>query len=101
LCHFYRFGGNNITQAGVGIDMENMPHEELPAIKPPDPALLSLPEDVQGIYKFAHFIYDLFPENIVKSMYENQVLQVVVFSVLFGIGLAMVEEKKRKPMVEF
>jgi len=34
-------------------------------------------------------------------MYENQVLQVVVFSVLFGIGLAMVEEKKRKPLVDF
>lgn len=91
----------NITQAGVGIDMQNMPQEELPTPKAPDPALLSLPENVHGIYKFAHFIYDLFPENIVKSMYENQVLQVVVFSVLFGIGLAMVEEKKRKPLVDF
>ncbi len=91
----------NITQAGVGIDMQNMPQEELPTPKAPDPALQTLPENVQGIYKFAHFIYDLFPENIVKSMYENQVLQVVVFSVLFGIGLAMVEEKKRKPMVDF
>jgi len=91
----------NITQAGVGIDMQSMPQEELPAPKPPDAALQSLPDHVHGIYKFAHFIYDLFPENIVKSMYENQVLQVVVFSVLFGIGLAMVEEKKRKPMVDF
>lgn len=91
----------NITQAGVGIDMQSMPQEELPAPKPPDAALQSLPDNVHGIYKFAHFIYDLFPENIVKSMYENQVLQVVVFSVLFGIGLAMVEEKKRKPLVDF
>lgn len=91
----------NITQAGSGIDIQNMPHEELPAPKAPDPALVSLPENVHGVYKFAHFIYDLFPENIVKSMYENQVLQVVVFSVLFGIGLAMVEEKKRKPLVDF
>ncbi|KAA5534143.1 dicarboxylate/amino acid:cation symporter [Paenimyroides baculatum] len=91
----------NITQAGVGIDMQSMPHEVLPAPKPPDAALQSLPDHVHGIYKFAHFIYDLFPENIVKSMYENQVLQVVVFSVLFGIGLAMVEEKKRKPLVDF
>lgn len=91
----------NITQAGVGVDMQKMPQEELPVPKAPDPALLSLPENVQGIYKFSHFIYDLFPENIVKSMFENQVLQVVVFSVLFGIGLAMVDEKKRKPMVDF
>lgn len=91
----------NITQAGVGIDIESMPHEELPAPKAPDTALQSLPDHVHGVYKFAHFIYDLFPENIIKSMYENQVLQVVVFSVLFGIGLAMVEEKKRKTMVDF
>lgn len=91
----------NITQAGVGIDIESMPHEELPAPKAPDAALQSLPDHVHGVYKFAHFIYDLFPENIIKSMYENQVLQVVVFSVLFGIGLAMVEEKKRKTMVDF
>lgn len=91
----------NITKAGVGIDIESMPHEELPQIKGADPALETLPEHVHGIYKFAHFFYDLFPENFVKSMYENQVLQVVVFSVLFGIGLAMVDEKKRKPMVDF
>ena len=91
----------NITKAGVGIDMQNMPHEELPVPKQADKALETLPENVHGIYKFTHFIYDLFPENIVKSMFENQVLQVVVFSVLFGIGLAMVEERKRKPLVDF
>lgn len=91
----------NITRAGVGVDIQSMPHEELPALKAADPVLEHLPEHVHGIYKFAHFIYDLFPENIIKSMYENQVLQVVVFSVLFGIGLAMVEEKKRRPLVEF
>ena len=91
----------NITKAGVGIDMQNMPHEELPVPKAPDAALQTLPDHVHGIYKFTHFIYDLFPENAIKSMYENQVLQVVVFSVLFGIGLAMVEERKRKPLVDF
>lgn len=91
----------NITHAGVGVDIQSMPHEELPALKTADPVLEHLPEHVHGIYKFTHFIYDLFPENIIKSMYENQVLQVVVFSVLFGIGLAMVEEKKRKPLVDF
>jgi Na+/H+-dicarboxylate symporter len=44
----------------------------------------------------------VFPENIAKSVAENQVLQVVVFSVLFGIGLAMVKkEEKRRPMLAF
>lgn len=91
----------NLTKAGVGVDMTNMPQEELPKTKSADLALENLPEHVHGVYKFANFFYDLFPENIVKSMFENQVLQVVVFSVIFGIGLAMVEEKKRKPMVDF
>lgn len=91
----------NITHAGVGVDIKSMPHEELPTVKAGDPALENLPDNVHGVYKMAHFFYELFPENVVKSMYENKVLQIVVFSVLFGIGLAMVEEKKRKPMVDF
>ena len=46
-------------------------------------------------------ILHIFPENIAKSMAEGEVLQIVVFSVIFGIGLIMVPEKKRKPMVDF
>lgn len=93
----------NITHAGVGIDIQHMPHEELPVKKenPDQNSLDHLPESVHGVYKFTAFLRDLFPENIVKSVYENQVLQIVVFSVLFGIGLALVEEKKRKPLVNF
>jgi proton glutamate symport protein len=46
-------------------------------------------------------ILHVFPENIAKSVAEGQVLQIVIFSVLFAIGLAMVSEKKRKPMLDF
>ncbi len=91
----------NITHAGIGVDITQMPKEELPTAKMVDTSLEKLPENVHGIYKFTNFIYELFPENVIKSMYENKVLQIVVFSVLFGIGLAMVEEKKRKPLVDF
>jgi proton glutamate symport protein len=91
----------NITHAGIGVDISQMPKEELPTAKMVDTSLEKLPENVHGIYKFTNFIYELFPENVIKSMYENKVLQIVVFSVLFGIGLAMVEEKKRKPLVDF
>ncbi len=92
----------NITKAGVGIDISEMPQEELPQTISKNNAILeSLPEHVHGVYKFTSFFKDLFPENVVKSIYENQVLQIVVFSVLFGIGLALVEEKKRKPLVDF
>jgi proton glutamate symport protein len=44
-------------------------------------------------------ITDIFPENIAKSIAEGQVLQVVVFSVLFAMALALVPEAKRRPML--
>ena len=47
----------------------------------------------------AQLIIDIFPENIAKSVTENQVLQVVVFSILFAMALALVPEPKRRPML--
>ena len=46
-------------------------------------------------------ITDIFPENIAKSVAEGQVLQVVVFSILFAMGLLLVPESKRQPMLTF
>ena len=46
-------------------------------------------------------ITDIFPENIAKSVAEGQVLQIVVFSVLFAMGLILVPEAKRRPMLAF
>ncbi len=46
-------------------------------------------------------ILHVFPENIAKSIYEGQVLQIVVFSLLFGIAVAMLQERFKKPMVSF
>jgi proton glutamate symport protein len=46
-------------------------------------------------------ILDIFPENIAKAIADGQVLQVVVFTVLFAAGLALVNEEKRKPMLQF
>jgi proton glutamate symport protein len=94
----------NLTHAGVGVNIQNMPHNDLP--KPVkdvvDESILStLPDGVHWLYKTLAFFRNIFPENIVKSVYDAQILQIVIFSVIFGIGLAMVDEKKRKPMVDF
>lgn len=95
----------NLTQAGVGVDVANMPHEELPTtaglIEGDRIALEHIDPSAHGVYKFSAFIRDTFPENIVKAVHNNMVLQVVVFGVIFGIALALVEEKKRKPLVDF
>lgn len=76
----------NISKAGVGIHIPPGFHEELP----------NLPAQT-----WQDIILHIFPENFVKSVYNGDVLPIVVFSVIFGIGLAMLNEQKRKPMLEF
>jgi len=51
--------------------------------------------------KWTDVVLHIFPENIAKSVAEGQVLQVVVFSIIFGIALALIGEEKRRPMLAF
>ena len=51
--------------------------------------------------KWTDIVLHVFPENIAKSVAEGQVLQVVVFSIIFGIALALIGEEKRRPMLAF
>jgi proton glutamate symport protein len=87
LALFIGLAAINISKAGEGIVLKGATnHEELVA-----------PEKQTA----ADIILHIFPENIAKSVAEGQVLQIVIFSVLFAIGLALVREDKRKPMLEF
>lgn len=106
LALFIGLAAINITQAGKGIDMSHVPEIELPSksdamVTSDLKELEGLSENVHWVFKTTSFFRDSFPENIAKSIYENKVLQIVVFAVIFGIGLALVEEKKRKPLVDF
>ena len=76
----------NISKAGAGIVLPAGFHQELPAVT------------AQG---WQDVILHIFPENIVKSIYGGDVLPIVVFSVIFGIALAMLSEQKRAPMLRF
>jgi len=76
----------NITKAGVGIHAPPDLHETLPQVH---------------AQTWQDIILHIFPENIAKSIYNGDVLPIVVFSVLFGIGLAMLDERKKRPMLEF
>ncbi|MGE5111304.1 MAG: dicarboxylate/amino acid:cation symporter [Acidobacteriaceae bacterium] len=75
----------NISKAGVGAKLPAPTGETLTAQK-------LVGSDV---------ILHIFPENIAKSIAEGQILQVVVFSILFGIALAMVREDRRRPVLAF
>ncbi len=76
----------NITKAGVGIEI-------------PPQLLSELPKSVPKTWQ--DHIIDIFPENIIRSIYEGNVLPIVVFSVLFGIAMAMLNETKKRPMLQF
>ena len=46
-------------------------------------------------------VLHIFPENISKMIFEAQVLQIVVFSILFALALFMVGEDHKKRMLHF
>ena len=61
----------------------------------------AVPPTNTGPLRWDDFLLHIFPENIAKSVAENQILQVAVFAVLFGIALARVSEAKRAPILKF
>ncbi len=85
LALFIGLAAINISKAGVGIQLP-------PAVEKVAPPTPQTAADV---------ILHVFPENIAKSIAEGQVLQVVVFSILFGVALALLSEARRKPMLSF
>jgi proton glutamate symport protein len=77
----------NISKAGAGVHLP----ASITSAAGPAPARPSAVE----------IILHIFPENIAKSVAEGQVLQVVIFSILFGISLALVPQNRRTPMLQF
>jgi proton glutamate symport protein len=87
LALFIGLGAINISRAGDGLTVA------VSAAQEPAPNAAPLHWD--------DFLLHIFPENLAKSVAENQILQVAVFSVLFGIALARLSEAKRAPMLRF
>jgi len=79
----------NLSKAGVGSNLQAQQNQIEKATK--------LIEQ-----KSSHnFILEIFPENFAKSVADNMILQVVIFSILFGIALALVKSEKKKVMLQF
>ncbi len=77
----------NLSKAGMGVEVPaSMAHTEIPTVT---------------ALKGTDIILHVFPENIAKAVFEGHVLQIVVFSILFGIATAMVKEKYRRPVINF
>ena len=76
----------NIVKPGVGVNL----HSVAPAT------------DFAGKQQtFSEVITHIFPQSIVEAAAQGEVLQIVVFTVLFSFGVALVAESRRKIIVDF
>jgi proton glutamate symport protein len=75
----------NISGAGWGITLPPAAADVIPA--------------VQTVSTWQQTIVNLFPENIAQAVAQNQILQVAIFSLLFGVALAMLSQEKRAPLL--
>ena len=85
----------NISKAGVGLKAAGAPP---PAIHRQSQVLLN-PEPQEPALSWQQFLLRIFPENIAKAVTDNQILQVAVFAILFGLALGRLTEAKRVPMI--
>ena len=76
----------NISQAGVGLVL---------------PADASVPVAVAKAHTWSGFLLNMFPENVAKSIFDGNILQVVVFSIIFGVAVAKISGQYRNPMLRF
>ena len=76
----------NISKAGSGVIL---------------PAVANAPETAIKAHSWSGFLLNMFPENIAKSVFDGNILQVVVFSIIFGIAVAKLSDQYRGTMLRF
>ena len=88
----------NLSHAGEGLALPPPPAvtQPLASATPPIPSV-----QTPASLRWDDFLLHVFPENIVKSAADNQILQVAVFAVLFGIALTLVPAPTRAPILNF
>jgi len=82
----------NIFQPGVGVDMSTLSKTDIHQY-------VETSEEVQN-HGFADVIVNAVPSNVVQAMAEGNMLAIIFFSVLFGLGIAAIGEKG-KPVLAF
>ena len=77
----------SISRAGDGI------------VLPPPPPGAQVPQTAPHTWQDT--VLQIFPQNIARAVVDAQMLQIVVFSVLFAIALALIDPEKRRPLLSF
>ena len=76
----------NISQVGAGLAL-------------PPQSLAEAASQAGHAQTWQQMLLDIFPENIAQAVVQNQVLQVAVFALLFGVALAMLPTERSAPLV--
>jgi len=84
LALFIGLAAINISQAGKGISL---------------PAVAKTEQLAAARQSASDIVIHIFPENIAKAVADGQILQVVIFAIVFGIALALISEAKRRPLL--
>ncbi|MGN8063404.1 glutamate/aspartate:proton symporter GltP [Ralstonia sp. 22111] len=82
----------NVFQPGAGTDMSQLAHTDISRYQ-------QVTQQVQGHHGFMALVLSIVPDNILASMAKGDLLPVIFFSVLFGLGLQSVPDEFRKPVV--
>ncbi len=76
----------NLVRPGAGVNLQAASHAQEIAARPET---------------FSDVVAHIVPQSIVQAMAEGEVLQIVVFAVLFGVALAMLSRPKRAVILSF
>ncbi|WP_176060542.1 glutamate/aspartate:proton symporter GltP [Paraburkholderia sp. BCC1876] len=82
----------NVLQPGVGTDMSQLGHTDIARFQ-------QTSQQTQGHHGFMALLLNIIPDNIITSMGRGDLLPVIFFSVLFGLGLQSVPEEYRRPVL--
>ena len=85
----------------IGLTAPHLTHPGVGVVIPPPDAVAqgSIPEEAPT--NFTTFVDHLIPQSFFDAGARNGVLQVVFWSILFGIALALVKSEQRGPMLKW
>lgn len=82
----------NIFQPGAGVDMSNLDKTDISSY-------VDTSEETAS-HGFAETFVNIVPSNLFTSLAEGDMLAIIFFSVVFGLGIAAIGEKG-KPVLQF
>ncbi|PWW16344.1 glutamate/aspartate:proton symporter GltP [Pantoea sp. AG702] len=83
----------NVFKPGTGIDMSTLATVDISKYE------ATTAQVQEGTHSLVATILSLIPQNIFASMAKGEMLPIIFFSVLFGLGLSALSSEQRDPLV--